>query len=204
MEDLKINLNKKQQNFIQEKIYYLNLVELKTICDILKIPIYIFEEQNNEIIETRIKDVKINIIKNILRRLHRKKIKRTIIPQKVINRKPIRNLTQNSKIYYGQFKSTDNNILKLMKKLTNNEYKNGAIAFIILRNLWSNGILIDYKKFANLWLKENEKHKKPNIEWAYLTDLNKGRNLHNWKKYRTKIASRLMKIFDKIGKNENY
>lgn len=189
-------LDESEINFIKKKIYYLNIQELENIAKKFNIPIHIFEQKDNQIIETNIREVKINIIKNILRLIIGKKLKQTIIPQNVINKSPIKNLNEYSKVYYGQFKSNNKQILNLMKQLTNNKYKNGAIAFIILRNLWSKGKLINYKEFAKLWLKENEKHDKPNIEWAYLTDLNQGTNLDDWKNYRRKISKKIIKLLN--------
>ena len=44
-----------------------------------------------------------------------------------------------------------------MKKLTNNKFKFGAISQKIIRFIWRKNILISYKEFANLWIKENMK-----------------------------------------------
>lgn len=44
-----------------------------------------------------------------------------------------------------------------MKRLTNNLFKFGAISQKIIRIQWRQNKLITYKKFAELWIKENTK-----------------------------------------------
>lgn len=77
--------------------------------------------------------------------------------KKIINYEKLINLTETSFIYYGQYKTTNKNILNLMKKLTHNLFKFGAISQKIIRYTWRNNKLITYKKFADLWIKENNK-----------------------------------------------
>lgn len=45
----------------------------------------------------------------------------------------------NDLVYYGQYKTTQKPILKLMKSLTNNQFKFGAISQIVIRDFWRTG-----------------------------------------------------------------
>ena len=73
-----------------------------------------------------------------------------------------------------------------MKKLTNNKFKFGAISQKIIRKIWRKNKLITYKKFAELWINEN------NIginylELAYNKFMKNNGNKDEWHENKKKI-----------------
>lgn len=98
---------------------------------------------------------KIIIINNIKKYLNNKMPTKTIYKKKIINYNCINILNENTYIYYGQYKTTNKKILELMKNLTYNKFKFGAISQKIIRNIWRQNKLITYKQFSELWINEN-------------------------------------------------
>ncbi len=90
-------------------------------------------------------------------------------------------LTESDRIFYGQYKDSNPNLLKLMTQLTDGAFEAGAISQEVLRACWTRGEAPTYRDFAKLWLKAREDHLKPNPEWAFLTDRAKGIAGKDWK-----------------------
>lgn len=155
--------------FIMKNLIYLNIDELKIICEKLNISYNIYIEKNDKIIKTNEIDHKIIIINNIKKSLKNNKIinidnklpsspiYKTIYKKNIINFNKLDNINENTYIYYGQYYTTNKDILKLMKELTNDKFKFGAISQKIIKTIWKKNKLITYKEFANLWINENDK-----------------------------------------------
>jgi hypothetical protein len=138
-------------------LIYLNINELKSICNKFNIEYHIYIEKNNNIVKTSEIDHKIFIINNIKKYFQNKNPTKTIYKKHIINYENIINLTEDSYIYYPQYKTTNKNILTLMKNLTKNKFKFGAISQKIIRTIWRKNKLITYKEFAKLWMEEFDK-----------------------------------------------
>lgn len=183
-------------DFINDNIYFLNIAELKNICQNLNIDYYYYIEKNNSLIRGRI-DKKINIIRNILRVLHNKNSKISIIPCNVVSFDKITNLTKKSKVYYRQYINGNKKIYNLMIKLTNQQFKFGVIAQDILYDHWKKGILLTYEQLADKWLKYD---KKIHPEWRFIEFVRQTGTIKGWKTYRKKMAILVIK---KILKEKN-
>jgi hypothetical protein len=179
---------------ILDSLVFLNMKELKTICDKFNIFYNIFIEHNNNVKKTNEVDHKETIINNITFYLKKNKIpKKTLYKRKIINYEKINNIKKDDKIYYGQYKTTNKNILKLLKELTDNKFKFGAISQKIIRKLWKNNELITYEDFANLWEKEYNKGDINYPELAYIQFMKKHGSTKEWFKNKENI----LKIFKK-------
>lgn len=201
MPSLISHLDKSEQTELLQNLNYLNIQELKSICNKLNIPYFInMEMPDGHIKQTRDMDRKGIVLKRIKYFLNTGKIqKQTIYLNSVICTDKLSNpLQENIRVFYGQFKSTDKNILFLMKRLTSNQFKFGAIAIMVLRDCWSKNIAPTYKEFAKLWLAANKAHIEPNPEWAFLTDRKKGIAGNNWKRLRIQKAKAAMKILNAV------
>lgn len=178
-------------------IYYLNISELKSICDAYSIDYIIYEQTGPNIFKKVGTDRKEIMIKKILNKIKGIKPITSIIPLKVINHNEIKTITHTDKVYYGQYKSTNTKILKYLKANTDSTFHFGPIAIKILYDKWLLGKLITYKSFAKLWLKEYNKSLKngPIPEWRYLTDLyNKVISRDEWKEYRKVKAKKMITL----------
>lgn len=105
------------------------------------------------------------VIKKILAKINKRPVKQSVIPLKVINHKPIKKITVNTPVYYGQYKSTNKDILQFMKLHTEGKFRFGPIALRILYDGWTRGKLMTYMQFARKWLREYDKTDKPIKEW---------------------------------------
>lgn len=168
---------------MNELIYLLDMTSLKKICDNLKIDYNTYIKTDDGLKKTGETNHKEFIINDILFY-----IKNDDIPPKTIYNKNIQcndktdDLTPSNKVYYGQYKTTDKNILKLMKNLTNNKFKFGAISQKIIKSYWKKNKLITYKKFAELWCNENDQGDVKYKELAYNQFMKKYGSKDEWKK----------------------
>lgn len=122
-----------------EDIYYLNMSELKSVVKKYNIPINImYRDKNKNLLNTGYVDRKIIIINKILEFYNNNKVvEQTVYKNSIVNFDVKTEYKKSDKVYYGQFNSTNKGIIKLMKSLTNNKYKNGSIAFTIIKDMGS-------------------------------------------------------------------
>ena len=178
--NLKIPSNDLQK--IIDNIHILNLVELKHICNIFNISYNIYIIKNGIEYKTSETDHKEIIINNILS----KNPQKTLYNETIINYNKLINLSKDNIIYYGQYKTTDKKILNLLKSLTDNKFKFGAISQKIIRYIWKDNKLITYNEFANLWV--NEYNKGINYkELAYNQFMKKHGDKNKWFEYKNNI-----------------
>lgn len=183
---------------INTDLNYLNMQEIKYFCNKVGIPYKIQYQCDDKVKTSGETDRKGIILKRIRTFLKTKDPGApTVYLNKVTNFEPLpASLQATDKIYYGQYKNTNKKSLSLLKELTNNQFKFGAISQEVIREFWTNGIAPTYKQFANAWLKANKEHNKPNEEWAFLTDLSLGMDMKDWKKYRKAKAVEVLKYLN--------
>ena len=141
-------------------------------------------------------DHKETIINNISYYLKNKKVPpKTLYTKKIINFDKLDKVSKDDFIYYGQYKTTNKNILNLLKELTNGKFKFGAISQKIIRKVWKNNKLITYKNFSNLWSKENEKGEINYPELAYNQFMKKHGSTEKWYEHKKNIMKELSILF---------
>lgn len=167
---------------IIDNIHILNIAELKYICNIFNISYNIYIIKNGIEYKTSEIDHKEIIINNILS----KNPQKTLYNETIINYNNLTNLSKDNIIYYGQYKTTNKKILNLLKYLTDNKFKFGAISQKIIRYIWKDNKLITYNEFAKLWL--NEYKKGINYkELAYNQFMKKYGDKNKWFEYKNDI-----------------
>ena len=202
MASLPDKLTDSQRTELLESIYYLNMQELREFCDAHGIPYAIyFETEDGRMRKSRDADRKGIVIGRVLHFLNTGNIgPRTVFAKSVVRFEPMRSLpTESDRIFYGQYKDSDPNLLKLMRLLTGGKFEAGAISQEVLRACWTSGEAPTYREFAKLWLNAREDHTKPNPEWAFLTDRAKGIAGKDWKHLRVKKASAAIELLKKIA-----
>ena len=200
MASLITHLTTKQQKELFENLNYMNMEEIKTFCRAHKIEYVIFAEyEKGKLKKTRDDDRKGIILAKIKYYLKTGVIQKpTIFIKNVVSLDDLpTKLTASNRVYYGQYKK-DPRIFALMDKLTGGEFKSGAIARIVLRELWSSGKAPTYKQFAQHWLAAVEAHKAPNPEWAFLKDRHSGTADKDWKKLRIQKAKAAIAVLNKL------
>ncbi len=189
-------LTKAKQQELLDDLNYLNMSETKSFCNKHSIPYSIWIETENGVRKTADDDRKGVILNRIRHYLRTGKIlPTTCFPLSVICfNKPRATIKATDRLCYGQYDKTNEAMIGLLKKLTGGRFKNGAIARIVAREFWMKGIAPTYEEYAAAWLKANEDHKRPNPEWAFLSDRAEGKDMDNWKQLRAKKARQVLKI----------
>lgn len=162
----------------------LNILDMKTlkqICNKYNIDYYIYIIIDKNIKKTNNINHKEIIINDIIYYLKTNNIpKPTIYKQHIQNYTLINNITANDYVYYGQYKTTNKKILKLLKSLTNNLFYFGAISQKLIKYIWRKNKLITYHEFAKLWLNEYNKGDIKYEELAYNQFMKKFGNTEKW------------------------
>lgn len=83
----------------------------------------------------------------------------TIFPSSVVSFEGLpKTLKATDKLFYGQYKKKNPAMIRLLQKLTDGKFKEGAIARIIARELWSAGKAPTFKEYAERWLSFESSH----------------------------------------------
>lgn len=195
-------LTDSEKTELLENIYYLNMQELREFCDARGIPYAIYcETDDGRVRKSRDADRKGIVIDRVLHFVNTGTIKpRTVFAKSVVRFEPMHSPPMESdRIFYGQYKDSDSDFLKLMERLTDSKFEAGAISQEVLRRCWTRGEAPTHREFAKLWLKAREDHTKPNPEWAFLTDRAKGIASADWKQLRVKKASAALALLKQIA-----
>ncbi len=195
-------LTASQRTELLANIYYLNMQELRAFCDAHAIPYAIyFEREDGRVRKSRDADRKGIVIDRVLHFLNTGTIKpRTVFAKSVVCFEPIRSAPKEiDRIFYGQYKDSDPDFLKLMRRLTDGAFQAGAISQEVVRACWTRGEAPTYREFAQLWLEARADHIQPNPEWAFLTDRAKGTAGTDWKQLRVKKASAAIALLRKTA-----
>lgn len=178
-----------------DDLYYLNISELKQLCNYLKIPYYFYKKNDNgDLIKLSYHLVKKDIVKKLIKLINNKNDKSIyepiIIKNKLFANKPIlTNVKKNDFIYIDQYKNGNKYIYNLLKKLTDNKFKIGSLSCFLIRKIFKNNILITYQNFAQMYLKHIDKNIE-HPEWMYINYKN-----DNWHNDRKNIADKIMNYF---------
>jgi hypothetical protein len=185
-------LSESQRTELLENIYYLNMQELREFCDSRGIPYAIyFETDNGRLLKSRDADRKGIVIDRVVHFLNTGTVKpRTVFTKSVVRFDPLTVApVETDRIFYGQYKDSDPNLLKLMTRLTGGNFAAGAISQEVLRACWTRGEAPTYREFAELWIAARAAHTRPNPEWAFLTDRANGMAGSDWKQVRNAKAA---------------
>jgi hypothetical protein len=124
----------------------------------------------------------------------------TCYPKEVVRLEPPPKIwAPGDKIYYGQYSKANSALTKLLQELTENRFKNGAIARIALAKFWAAGRAPTVREFAKTWLQATQMHKRPNPEWVFLADRANKTAGREWKKMRLAKARKVLRILDSIA-----
>jgi hypothetical protein len=183
-------MDSKYYDYVSTNIHILDMNLLKSICQKLDIEYNIYLE-NKKTAEILHKEFIIELI------LHKLKTGKVIViryPKKIQNYNDTKNLDKDDFVYYGQYKTVDKNVYRLLRKLTNNKFYFGAISQKIVKTHWKNSNLITYKQLAEEWLKEYEKEDVDYKESAYNQFKKNGGTLDQWKKFKNYVINNFKKI----------
>jgi hypothetical protein len=194
-------LPKREQRQLLDDLNYLNLSEIKSFCKRHAIPYKIVIETQDGSRKTTSEDDRKGVILTRIRNFLQKGVvlDETCFPSAVVSSAPLPpKITENDRLFYGQYDKTNRPMIALLKSLTAGKFKNGAIARILAREFWTNGKAPTFKEFASAWLRASQAHTTPNPEWAFLSDRATQGSTPNWKTLRTQKSSRTLKILAQL------
>jgi hypothetical protein len=182
-------------------VTYLNMQELKRLCDIFSIPYAIHVERDGRVVRSRDLDRKGIVVDRLVHFLKTGTIRpATLFPASVVSfAKQTGTPKENDRVRYGQYRNRDPATLRLMKRLTEGKFEFGATAQEVTRACWIKGQAPTYVEFARLWLAAAASHTGPNPEWAFLTDRAEGRAGADWKKVRARKAANVLALLKKAA-----
>jgi hypothetical protein len=202
MPSLISSLSKPEQRQLLDDLNYLNMTEIKWFCRQRSIPYKIcIETSDSNRVKTREDDRKGVILDRIRNYLNTGRIPEpTCFPASVVCLdKPARNPKATDPLCYGQYHKKNDAMMVLLRKLTGGKFKDGAIARILTREFWTNGIAPTYQEYAAAWLQASRNHQQPNPEWAFLSDRAAGSATTNWKRLRKEKARKVLGILKRQG-----
>jgi hypothetical protein len=115
---------------------------------------------------------------------------------------PPAELTPDDRVFYGRYDKSNRQMIVLMKELTDGQFRDGAIARILVREFWTRGKAPTFKEFAAAWLQAVQEHTAPNPEWAFLSDRTRGTAAKDWKNLRAKKAASVLKRLNQIARHK--
>jgi hypothetical protein len=194
-------LPKGEQKELLEDLNYLNSMEIKLFCKRHSIPYRIaIETRDGGRRTTKDVDRKGVMLKRMRHFLQTGVVLgQTCFPAAIVCFDPLPdNITQDDRLFYGQYDKTNSKLIALLKSLTGGRFENGAVARILAREFWTRGEAPKLKEYASAWIQASREHNRPNPEWAFLSDRANKVAGPDWKQLRVRKASKVMKLLNQI------
>ncbi len=202
MPSLIAHLSRAEQRELLDDLNYLNIAEFRGFCDVHQIPYVIcVETEDGKQKRTRETDRKAIVLDRIRSYLKTGRIPpATCLAREVVSTDPPpRAFQPTQRLYFGWYNKRDAALMAAMRKLTGGEFKDGAIARILLRELWTAGTAPTLREFAAEWKAAAARGLGEHPEAAWLTDRARKTAGKDWKAKRTRIANSVLKVLSGIS-----
>ncbi len=184
-----------------ENLNYLNTAEFRSFCDDHSIPYRIWIETadggRRRSKDTDRKPVVLDRIRHYLRTGTVSDA--TCLPARVAapGEAP-QNFKPTDRLYYGWYNKKNLSLVGVLGDLTQGRFKDGAVARVLIMELWTQGKAPTLQRFAGAWLKASEERDLLTPEYAYLTDLANNRAGDDWKAERKRRANQVLRLLRSI------
>lgn len=185
---------------IEKDIYYLNLTELKKICEGNNIHYcYYLELNDNKLKKTNVIIRKKHIIKNIIKFLKNKSIVKNIIKKEQNSQQfNKQNINLQSNVFFDSYKFEIGK--NLLKKIIKNKYE-ACVSHVMLYKIWQKRKVYTYHEFAKYYDDNYDKIKNlDHDEWQYIDFIRKCNNINKWSEVRDKISKKVIKNIKTLTK----
>ena len=203
MANLLSQLTKREQARLLEEMNYMNLEEIRGFCSERGIPYRIVAEYpNGKVKATKDTDRKPIILARVRRYLSTGRPgEPTRIPARIVrDEKPPARADARDRLYYRWYAKEFEGVMQLLRDLTNDRFREGAVARIVAMEFWSRGEAPTFEEFARAWTKAKaEQHNLLTPEYAYLTDLRHQRADGDWKALRKEKAKPALQTLSRIA-----
>ena len=103
------------------------------------------------------------------------------------------------RLYYRWYNKTYGSVMGLLKDLTGGRFENGALARVLVMELWTSGRAPTFAEFADAWVAaKDEPRQLLSADYAFLTDLQSGQAGPDWKAVRKLKAERALAALDEM------
>lgn len=185
-----------------DDLNYLNLQEIRTLCDRHAIPYRVLVETvDGGTRPTTDTDRKPVILRRVRRFLATGKVpEATRLPSGIVREDaPPARLRPTDRLYYRWYDKTYGSVMDLLKELTGGSFRNGALARVLIMEFWTAGEAPTFAEFADAWSSAKESRDLVTPEYAFLTDLQRGRAGPEWKALRRRKAERVLTTLEAIS-----
>src|SRR6266581_7858565 len=181
-----------------KEMNYLNIKEYQGFCNTHKIPYHIHIEIDGRLKKTSEKDRKNIVLARMRKFVTSGKIEGpTVFAENVVNFEKLKNISPTTKLHFGQYDKKNTQFIKVMKSLTGEKFKDGAIARILIRDFWTDGKAPTLREYAKAWLVSEVGYLENHPEAAYLTDRRANGPDSDWKALRIKKAKSVLAALNK-------
>lgn len=199
MPNLLSQLTKDERARFLDELNYLNLEEIRGFCSDHRIPYKILAEHSDgKTRATKDTDRKPIVLARIRRYLTAGHISQaTCIPAEIVrDDDPPARPGPHDRLYYRWYAKEHTGIIRVLCELTDGQFRDGAVARVVVMEFWTRGEAPTLAEFAGAWTKAKANaHLLLTSEYAYLTDLKHKRAGNGWKNLRkTKAKSALQTL----------
>jgi len=196
-------LPKQERQQLLDDLNYLNMAEIKSFCNRHSIPYRITIETKDGSTKTTSEEDRKGVVLDRMRTFLEKGVipKETRFTERIVCfDSPPAGFTPDDRLFYGRYDRSNRQMVTLLKELTDGQFRDGAVARILVREFWTRGKAPAFKEFAAAWLQAVQEHTAPNPEWAFLSDRTRGTIAKDWKKLRAKKAASVLRLLNQIAR----
>jgi hypothetical protein len=181
----------------------MNLEEIRGFCSQRKIPHKVFAEYPDGTIRATPDTDRKPIVLARVRRYLRTGNPGTpsCVPVRIVREgNPPRRLGPRDRIYYRWYAKKHHSVIRALRDLTAGQFRDGAVARVLVMGFWTRGIAPTLQEFADAWTTANaDRTSMLTAEYAYLTDLKMQRAGANWKALRRSKARSALRTLAAMG-----
>jgi hypothetical protein len=112
-------------------------------------------------------------------------------------------LGPDDRLYYRWYNKTYASVLDALSELTAGQFRNGALARVLIMDFWTRGQAPTLREFASAWTSATRSGRDlVSPEYAFLTDLRNGRADAEWKQTRARKAREVLDVLAEIAPAE--
>jgi len=202
MPNLLSQLNKEKQARLLEDLNYMNIEEIRGFCSARGIPYKILAEYpNGKVKATKDTDRKPIILARVRHYLKTGYAgSPTLISATIVrDDNPPARPGHRERLYYRWYAKEHTGIIRTLRELTDGQFRDGAVARVIVMEFWTRGEAPTLEEFARAWTKANaDRDWMLTPEYAYLTDLQRDQAGSDWKSVRKAKAASALRMLARI------
>lgn len=184
-------------------VSYLNLAEIRRVCDRHDIPYRIVvatpDGGTRSTPDTDRKPIVLDRVRHYLTTGER--LPATLLDASIVrDEPPPGDPTGTDRLYYRWYSKSHPQVIKSLTDLTGGRFRNGALARVLIMEFWRNGQAPTFEELAQAWLAATDGRRDlMSPDYAFLTDLQKGEAGPDWKSVRERRAQRALAVLEKLA-----